>query len=79
VFAIDEHQIPLHVWQDPNKAGGWTEWTNLGSGHSATSLVVGQNQAGYLEVFDLNGDGTVFHIWQDPAGGGGWSEWTPLE
>lgn len=69
-----------HIWQEPNN--GWSDWQDAERTFEATSypgypttLDVGQNQDGRLELFKMtDGQQGPWHIWQTSPNNG-WSEW----
>jgi hypothetical protein len=86
VFALGNFPGQLwHIWQR-TPGGAWSQWGLLdlgapqgGFSHRSdqpdSTLAVGQNQDGRLEVFTLGaGDGNVWQIWQT-APNNGWSKW----
>jgi hypothetical protein len=79
LFTLAEEAV-WHRWQLEATRGPWHDWHSLGSprpGDTGSTLVVGRNKDGRLELF-VALEGEVWHIWQRRARTG-WSQWSPLE
>ena len=72
-FHIDSSLTVQHNWQTvPN--GGWNGWGPLGSTEQATSIAVGSNANGSLEIFAIGADSYLYRNYQSPSGWSGWSQ-----
>jgi hypothetical protein len=74
IFVVADDGNWWHEWQT-GPGNGWSGWSTLpfiGKPLGHSSLVVGSNADGRLEVFGVDGD--VIHDWQDPSEGTNW--WT---
>jgi hypothetical protein len=73
----------LHTWQTTPGGdwytGGQGGWEFLGSGYQITQVTVGYNYDGRMEVFGIDGHGSLLHTWQT-APSGSWVDggWEPL-
>jgi hypothetical protein len=80
VFGLDSNG-KVNVASEAAPEIGWpSAWTQLNSGTGPATVepgyVVGRNLDGHLELFGVDGSGTVWHIWQ--ADNGDWSDWQEL-
>ena len=61
-----------HIWQ-LSPGGAWGEWASVGGPASefsiGSTISIGHNANGALEVFTLASNGQLYHIWQLSPGG----------
>jgi hypothetical protein len=80
VFGIspDDNRV-WHTWQDvagDKWNGSWTELYSKAD--KLSSLAVGRNQDGRLEVFGVGPDQRIWHTWQQSPGGNWIDSWNPF-
>jgi hypothetical protein len=93
LVAIDNNGLPWFTWCPlANSNYGFVPWAQLQglnlptppaqTGIPLTSVVIGTNQDGHLEVFCMDAQNLLWHIWQIPALGvpigSSWSDWSLL-
>lgn len=82
LFAIgSDGALYFDPQNGPN--GGWSAWSSLGTPPNTylTTVAVGRNQNGTLEVFGGGADGNLWHDYQKSAGANipsNWSGWSSL-
>jgi hypothetical protein len=74
VFAINTQHQYSHKWQTQANTANWSDWNNTGYGNF-TSLAVGNNQNGSLQLFGIQ-NGTLWTTWQ--PSNGDWNSWKSL-
>jgi len=53
--------------------GGWSAWESIGGSANGTPII-GHNDDGRLQIFEIHPDGKIWNRYQ--LSGGGWSNWT---
>lgn len=79
VFNQDGYTV-WHIYQSPNYSGGWSGWSSLGSaggGIQGGAVQVGMNTGGWLELFVVGANGSMYHDYQASTSSG-WSGWLVL-
>jgi hypothetical protein len=80
LFYIGTNQNLYHRWQtSPNGGPSQNDWTGETPfpGDSATSVAVGENADGRLELFYIGTNQNLYHNWQTSANGGpNQGDWT---
>ena len=83
LFRVNQKGVVEHVWQS-KVDGPFGEATPFDDETRDpapfTTLAVGKNKSGRLEVFAVKSDGTLWHRWQREANGAaGWAGWENMD
>ncbi len=78
IFAVGSDGALWHKYQTTPNSGSWSGWANLGKppgGLLLSTLAVGRNKDGRLEVVAIASDGALWHRYQKKPNQGPWIGW----